>query len=104
MKEDVGTSKPKKHTNKVGRLMYDLKLNKPLPYNHISTYTAIKQNTKSCTYVGLCGSGLFNFRSYVNLPTLFACFLGFDVPTSSFIFIENVFILLVSIVFLVNGR
>ena len=76
MKEDVGTSKP-----------------------YISTYTAIKQNTKSCTYVGLYGSGLFNFRSYVNLPTLFACFLGFDVPTSSFIFIENVFIILVSIVF-----
>ena len=64
----------------------------------ISTYTAIKQNTKSCTYVGLYGSGLFNFRSYVNLPTLFACFLGFDVPTSSFIFIENVFIILVLII------
>ena len=76
MKEDVGTSKPKKHVN-------------------ISTYTAIKQNTKSCTYIGLYGSGLFNFRSYVNLPTLFTCFLGFDVPTSSFIFIENVFIILV---------
>ena len=29
MKEDVGTSKPKKHANKVGR---DPKLNKPLPY------------------------------------------------------------------------
>ena len=43
------------------------------------------------TYVGLYGSGLFNFGSYVSLPTLFACFLGFDVPTSSFIFIENVF-------------
>ena len=46
-------------------------------------------------YIGLYGSGLFNFRSYVNLPTLFACFLGFDIPTSSFIFIENVFIILV---------
>ena len=33
MKEDVGTSKPKKHANKVGRLTLDLKLNKPLPYN-----------------------------------------------------------------------
>ena len=43
------------------------------------------------TYVGLYGSGLFNFGSYVSLPTLFTCFLGFDVPTSSFIFIENVF-------------
>ena len=47
------------------------------------------------TYVGLYGSGLFNFRSYVSLPTLFACFLGFDVSTSSFVFIENVFIILV---------
>ena len=28
---------------------------------------------------------------YVSLPTLFTCFLGFDVPASSFIFIENVF-------------
>ena len=45
----------------------------------------------SCTYVGLYGSGLFNFGSYISLPTLFACFLGFDVPTS-FIFIENVFL------------
>ena len=33
MKEDVGTSKPKKHVNKVGRLTLDPKLNKPLPYN-----------------------------------------------------------------------
>ena len=78
MKEDVGMSKPKKHAN-----------------NNISTFTTIKQNTKHCTYVGLYGSGLFNFRSYINLPTLFACFLGFDIPTSSFIFIENVFIILV---------
>ena len=54
----------------------------------ISTNTTIKQNTKSCTYVGLYGSGLFNFGSHL---TLFACFLGFDIPTSSFIFIGNVF-------------
>ena len=33
MKEDVGTSKPKKHANKVWRLTQDPKLNKPLPYN-----------------------------------------------------------------------
>ena len=34
----------------------------------------------------------------LNLPTLFACFLGFDIP-ASFIFIENVFfIILASIV------
>ena len=30
IKEDVGMSKPKKHANKV---MWDPKLNKPLPYN-----------------------------------------------------------------------
>ena len=32
MKEDVGTSKPKKHANMVGRLTWDPKLNKPLPF------------------------------------------------------------------------
>ena len=37
------------------------------------------------TYVGLYGSGLFNFGFYVSLPNLFGCYLGFDVPTS-FIF------------------
>ena len=29
----VGTSKPKKYANNFGRLTYDPKLNKPLPYN-----------------------------------------------------------------------
>ena len=38
-----------------------------------------------------------NFRSYVNLPTLFACFLSFDVLTSSVNFDENVFVILVCI-------
>ena len=33
MKEDVGTSKPKKHANKVGMLTYYPKLHKPLSYN-----------------------------------------------------------------------
>ena len=33
MKEDVGILKPKKHANKVGRLIYDPKLNKVLSYN-----------------------------------------------------------------------
>ena len=64
MKEDVGTSKPKKHANKVGMLTYDPQ---SLPYNLtymcVSTYTAINQNTKSST---------------------------FDIPTS-FIFIEMFF-------------
>ena len=69
---------------------------------YMSTALCILLYSGVSTYVGLYGSGLFNFRSYVvyvNLPTLFACFLGFDVPTSSFIFIENVFIILVSIIF-----
>ena len=43
------------------------------------------------THVVLYVSGLFNFGFYVSLPTLFACFLAFDVPASSFVFIENVF-------------
>ena len=55
-----------------------------------SFLSTIKRNTKSCTYVGLYGSGLFNFGSHL---TFFACFLGFDIPTSSFIFIGNVFFL-----------
>ena len=68
-----------------------------LPYqddkysSHILLYSGVS------TYVGLYGSGLFNFRSYINLPTLFACFLGFDVPKSSSSFIENVFIIVVII-------
>ena len=33
------------------------------------------------------------FGSYVSLATLFTCFLDFDIPASSFIFIENAFIL-----------
>ena len=53
-----------------------------------STYAAIKQN--------IYGSGLFNFGSYVSLPTLLAYFLSFDVPTS-LIFIENVFLLFMSL-------
>ena len=32
MKEDVGTSKPKKYANKFGRLTKDPQLNKPPPY------------------------------------------------------------------------
>ena len=94
---------PKKYTNKI-RMCNSR--NKPLPYNvpYISIYTPIKQNTKSCTYVGLYGSGLFNFGYYVNLPTLFASFLGFYVPTSSFIFIENFLLFLFPLFFFLNGR
>ena len=52
MKENEGTSNPKKYANKVGRLTQDPKLNKPLPYNYyISTYTAIKKETKSSGYM-----------------------------------------------------
>ena len=35
MKEDVGTSQPKKHVNKVGRLTQDQILNKTLSYKPI---------------------------------------------------------------------
>ena len=55
MKEDVGMSKPKKHANKV---MWDPKLNKPLPYN--TTALCILLYSGVSTYVGLYGSGLFN--------------------------------------------
>ena len=73
-----------------------------IPYNPTSTYKylhAIKQNTKSCTYVGLYRSGLFNFVSHL---TLFGCFLGFDIPTSSFIFIGNVFCIYICIIIYVT--
>ena len=85
MKEDVGMSKPKKHANKV---RWDPKLNKPLPYNP-TKYSCILLYSGVSTYVGLYGSGLFNFGSHL---TLFACFLGFDIPTSSFIFIGLLFL------------
>ena len=60
------------------------------------------ESTAICIYillyssVGLHGSSLFNFGSYVNLPTLFTYILGFDIPTSS-IFIANVFIILIAL-------
>ena len=58
----------------------------------IKTQKACEQGWEAVsTYVRLYGSGLFNFGSYVSFPTLFTCFLGFDIPTSSFILIENVF-------------
>ena len=50
--KDVEMLKPKKHVNKVGRLTQDPKLNKQLPHNPTLVLTAIKQNTKSFTYVG----------------------------------------------------
>ena len=40
---------------------FSIKMKEDVPYN------PIKQNTKRCTYVGLYGSGLFNFGSYPNL-------------------------------------
>ena len=38
MKEDVGMSNPKKHTN---RVVNDPKLNKPLPYNPTQVLTLL---------------------------------------------------------------
>ena len=68
-------------------------VNNCLCTNIIGLYNSILLYSGASTYVGLYGSGVFNFGSYVSLPTLtlFTCFLGFDVPTSSSIFIENVF-------------
>ena len=68
---------------------------------YISTALCILFYSNVSTYVGLYGS---DFGCYVSFPTLFTYFWGFDVPTSSFIFIENVFIILVSIVFIAHYR
>ena len=78
MKGDVGMSKHKKHANKIKT---------PLPHNPTFVFCFIS------TYVGLYGSGLFNFGSHL---TLFACFLCFEFPTSPFILLEMFFIILVN--------
>ena len=62
MKEDVGMSKPKKDANKV---RWNPKLNKPLPHNHTEVQFFIFCFIS--TYVGLYGSGLFNFGFHPNL-------------------------------------
>ena len=70
-----------------------------LSLNNYGTFSCLKHNSllsaicillysSVSTYVGLYGSGVFNLGSYVSLPTLFACLLGFDI---FFHFIENVF-------------
>ena len=61
--------------------------------SNISTALCILLYSGVSTYVGLYGSGLFNFGSYDNLPNFFAYVLGFNVHTSSSVFIENVFLL-----------
>ena len=67
--------------------------NKLLPYN--PTGLCILLYSSVSTYVKIYGSSVFNFGSYVSLPTLFACFLGFNIPTSSFILLKMFFIILV---------
>ena len=65
--------------------------------NNISTALCILLYSDVSTYVGgymevVCLIlGPTCIYVTCSFPTLFACFLGFDVPTSSFIFIENVF-------------
>ena len=59
----------------------------------MSTAPCILLYSSVSTYVGLYGSSLFNFGSYVSLLTLFACFLGFSIPTSSFILLKMFFII-----------
>ena len=63
-------------------------------YHCNSTALCILLYSDVSTYVGLYGSGLFNFGSYVTLPTLFTCFLGFDIPTSFFILLKMFLIFL----------
>ena len=48
----------------------------------VSTYVGL--------YVYIYGSDLFNFGSYVCLPTLFACLLGFDISSTSKCYVYNV--------------
>ena len=44
-----------------------------------------------CRATLLYGSDLFNLFLLLPIPTLFTYFMGFDIPTYSIIFIENVF-------------
>ena len=50
-----------------------------LNLTYISTALFIFLYSGVSNYVELYGSGLFKFRFYVNLPNLFAWFLGFDI-------------------------
>ena len=58
-------------------------------HSAVSTALYILLYSGVSTYAGLYESGLFNFGC---LPTLFACFLGFDIPTS-FILLKIFFLL-----------
>ena len=71
--------------NKNEKRCRDVKTQKPCKQDWEAN---IGPKITSSTYVGLYGS---DFGSYVSFPVLFAWFLGFDIPTSFFIFIENVF-------------
>ena len=64
-------------------------------YIHVSTALCILLYSGVSTYVGLYGSSLFNFGSYVSLPPCSHAFLGFDIPTSSFTLLKMFFIILV---------
>ena len=92
IKEDVGMSKPKKHAKEVGRANIGPKIKQTTSIQpYISTALCILLYSGVSTCVGLYGSGLFNFGSYVSSPNLLRMLFCFDIPTSSFIFIENVF-------------
>ena len=62
----------------------------------VKTQKACKQDWEVQLFVFYSSVSTFvafytsDFVSYVSFPTLFACFLGFGIPTS-FVFIENVF-------------
>ena len=76
MEKDVGTLKTKKHANKFWKVNIGPKIKQTTSiYLYISTALFILLYSGVSTYVGLYGSGLFNFRSYVNFP-------NFEVLTS----------------------
>ena len=76
MEEDVAIARDLK-TLKVCEQGREVNIGpKPLPYKHKYSSLYFLYSGVS-TYVGLYGSGLFNFWSYVNLPDLVRILLGF---------------------------
>ena len=93
----AGMSRSIKYVNKVGMGNSRNKINKLIPYNPTLVHSYfVFCSLLTCTYVGLYGNDLFNFVPAA-IPTLFTYFLGFDISTYAFIFIENVFLLFLSI-------
>ena len=73
IKENVGMSRTKKHMNKVGMILTQ----------EIDVGPKIKQTTSIQAYIS-------------TIPTLFTCFLGFDIPTFLSFLLKIFFIILFS--------